>query len=216
MMKYWSRPGSVQSAVWSAAWRRAGRGRTAGSKEAEHDVTSLKQQALTQLRDQSAESLVQETGKLLKSDRYARERSAMPQRFVEQLEQMLELTESDTAKLRWGDSLSAKLWYTETLDEALLKRIERLLSQKNRRKIQAGNCCRPQPYRRPAPEAGGHGLRREPGIHAAARGGGAGRRRLPQGRDHRLFPEALFLRPPPAPAASRPAWWKAWPTAYAI
>ena len=99
-------------------------------KEAEHDVTSLKQQALTQLRDQSAESLVQETGKLLKSDRYARERSAMPQRFVEQLEQMLELTESDTAKLRWGDSLSAKLWYTETLDEALLKRIERLLSQK--------------------------------------------------------------------------------------
>ena len=34
-------------------------------KEAEHDVTSLKQQALTQLRDQSAESLVQETGKLL-------------------------------------------------------------------------------------------------------------------------------------------------------
>lgn len=99
-------------------------------KEAEHDVTSLKQQALTQLRDQSAESLVQETGKLLKSDRYARERNAMPQRFVEQLEQMLELTESDTAKLRWGDSLSAKLWYTETLDEALLKRIERLLSQK--------------------------------------------------------------------------------------
>ena len=98
-------------------------------KEAEHDVTSLKQQALTQLRDQSAESLVQETGKLLKSDRYARERSAIP-RFVEQLEQMLELTESDTAKLRWGDSLSAKLWYTETLDEALLKRIERLLSQK--------------------------------------------------------------------------------------
>ena len=47
-------------------------------KEAEHDVTSLKQQALTQLRDQSAESLVQETGKLLKSDRYARERSALP------------------------------------------------------------------------------------------------------------------------------------------
>ena len=55
----------------------------------------------------------------------------------------------------------------------MLKRIEHLLSQKTGGRFKLVTAADPQPYRRPAPEAGGHGLRREPGIHAAARGGGA-------------------------------------------
>ncbi len=99
-------------------------------KEAEHDMTSLKQQTLTELRDQSAGRLLQETGELLKSDRYEAERRAMPQRFMDQLEQMLELTDSDRAKLRWGENLSATLSCPQEPDQALVQRLEKLLEEK--------------------------------------------------------------------------------------
>ena len=99
-------------------------------KEAEHDMTSLKQQTLTELRDQSAGRLLQETGELLKSDRYEAARRAMPQRFMDRLEQMLELTDSDRAKLRWGENLSATLSCPQESDQALVQRLEKLLEEK--------------------------------------------------------------------------------------
>ena len=89
-------------------------------KEAEHDVLSLKQQAMTELRNESTETLLADTVELLKSDDYAAKRDAMPERFVKQLEEMLELTDSDSAKLRWGTALRGnyalpsrwtRLWY---------------------------------------------------------------------------------------------------------
>ena len=58
--------------------------------EASHDMLSLKQQTMTELRDESTGALLEETAKLLEGDKYAGERSTMPQRFVAQLEQMLE------------------------------------------------------------------------------------------------------------------------------
>ncbi len=98
--------------------------------EARHDMLSLKQQTMTELRDESTGALLEETTKLLEGDKYAGERSAMPQRFVAQLEQMLELTDSDKAKLRWGDELKAELFSAQTLDESLVEKVKALLENK--------------------------------------------------------------------------------------
>lgn len=98
--------------------------------EARHDMLSLKQQTMTELRDESTGALLEETTKLLEGDKYAGERSAMPQRFVVQLEQMLELTDSDKAKLRWGDELKAELFSAQTLDESLVEKVKALLEDK--------------------------------------------------------------------------------------
>ena len=98
--------------------------------EARHDMLSLKQQTMTELRDESTGALLEETAKLLEGDKYAGERSAMPQRFVAQLEQMLELTDSDKAKLRWGDELKAELFSAQTLDESLVEKVKALLEDK--------------------------------------------------------------------------------------
>ena len=98
--------------------------------EARHDMLSLKQQTMTELRDESTGALLEETTKLLEGDKYAGERSAMPQRFVAQLEQMLELTDSDKAKLRWGDELKAELFSAQTLDESLVEKVKALLEDK--------------------------------------------------------------------------------------
>lgn len=98
--------------------------------EARHDMLSLKQQTMTELRDESTGALLEETTKLLEGDKYAGERSAMPQRFVAQLEQMLELTDSDKAKIRWGDELKAELFSAQTLDESLVEKVKALLEDK--------------------------------------------------------------------------------------
>lgn len=98
--------------------------------EARHDMLSLKQQTMTELRDESTGALLEETAKLLEGDKYAGERSAMPQRFVAQLEQMLELTDSDKAKLRWGDELKAELFSAQALDESLVEKVKALLEDK--------------------------------------------------------------------------------------
>ncbi len=98
--------------------------------EASHDMLSLKQQTMTELRDESTGALLEETTKLLEGDKYAGERSAMPQRFVAQLEQMLELTDSDKAKLRWGDELKAELFSAQTLDGSLVEKVKALLENK--------------------------------------------------------------------------------------
>lgn len=98
--------------------------------EARHDMLSLKQQTMTELRDESTGALLEETAKLLEGDKYAGERSAMTQRFVAQLEQMLELTDSDKAKLRWGDELKAELFSAQALDESLVEKVKALLEDK--------------------------------------------------------------------------------------
>lgn len=104
-------------------------------KEAEHDVLSLKQQAMTELRNESTETLLADTVEMLKSDDYAAKRDAMPERFVKQLEEMLELTDSDSAKLRWGDSLKGKLCSAKPLDEALVQKIRSLVDAKTEGKF---------------------------------------------------------------------------------
>ena len=113
-------------------------------KEAEHDMLSIKQQTLTELRNENTGALLTETEQLLKSEKYTQKRSEMPQRFVAQLEQMLELTDSDRAKLRWGEKLSAKLSAAQAVDQALLERIGKLLDDKTQGKFSLETEIRPE------------------------------------------------------------------------
>lgn len=96
-------------------------------KQTEQDILSLKQQALIELKDESSSGMIAEAGELLRSEQYAAARKAMPERFAAQLEQMLELTNSDRAKLRWGEELKATLTSAEAISAGLQERICRLV-----------------------------------------------------------------------------------------
>lgn len=98
-------------------------------REARQDALSLRQQTMVEMRDENTEALLKDAGELLKGEDYAQRRSAMPEHFIEQLEETLELTDSDRAKLRWGEKLRAKLSSPETLDGELIQRLEALLSR---------------------------------------------------------------------------------------
>ena len=98
--------------------------------EADRDMLSLKQQTLMELRDESGVQLVGQAEELLKSEAYAEKRRALDRSFADKLESTLQLTASDTAKLQWGDSLSATLWYSDSVDGELLDRVNKLLSDK--------------------------------------------------------------------------------------
>jgi len=99
-------------------------------KQTEQDILSLKQQALMDLRAENAGSLIAEAGELLRSEQYAAARKAMPERFAAQLEQQLELTNSDRARLRWGEGLTATLTGAEAVSDALRARIQQTVESK--------------------------------------------------------------------------------------
>lgn len=99
-------------------------------KEAEHDAVSLRQQTMLELRDKSSGELIAQAEELLKSPEYAGKRSAMDSRFIHKLEDVLELTANDKAKLRWGGSLSAVLTFSQEPDGQLIEQIKKLLSDK--------------------------------------------------------------------------------------
>jgi F-type H+-transporting ATPase subunit alpha len=95
--------------------------------QTERDALSLKQQALKQLKDENMEGIIGEAEELLKSDEYAAARKAMPERFVNQLEGVLALTDSDRAKLRWGENLSATLTGAEPVEPELVNKVQAML-----------------------------------------------------------------------------------------
>lgn len=99
-------------------------------KAAEQEAASILRQALTRLKNESGDSLVNQAGELLKDDSFAPKRAAMESRFVHKLENMLELTPNDKAKLRWGDSLSAVLIYANSPDRQIVEQIEKLLEER--------------------------------------------------------------------------------------
>ena len=84
-------------------------------KQARQDALSRKQQVLGQLRDEKAADILAEAGELLKGEDYAQARKAMPARFLKALEQKLSLTDSDRARLRWGEGLTARLTGAEEI-----------------------------------------------------------------------------------------------------
>ena len=99
-------------------------------KQTEHDVLSLRQHILRELKNENAGAIIEEAALLLRGDGYAAARAAMPERFVERLEQLFELTASDRAKLRWGGKLSASLTGADEIDPALAARVSSLLKSK--------------------------------------------------------------------------------------
>ena len=99
-------------------------------KQTEHDVLSLRQHILRELKNENAGAIIEEAARLLRGDGYAAARAAMPERFVERLEQLFELTASDRAKLRWGGKLSASLTGADEIDPALAARVSSLLKSK--------------------------------------------------------------------------------------
>ena len=99
-------------------------------KQTEHDVLSLRQHILRELKNENAGAIIEEAARLLREDGYAAARAAMPERFVERLEQLFELTASDRAKLRWGGKLSASLTGADEIDPALAARVSSLLKSK--------------------------------------------------------------------------------------
>ncbi len=99
-------------------------------REVSQDILSLRQQTLAQLRDESGAQLIGRAEEMLKSEAYAEKRKALDRSFADKLENELQLTANDKAKLRWGDSLNATLWYYDSLEGELLGRINKLLTEK--------------------------------------------------------------------------------------
>ena len=99
-------------------------------KQTEHDVLSLRQHILRELKNENIGAIIEEAARLLRGDGYAAARAAMPERFVERLEQLFELTASDRAKLRWGGKLNASLTGADEIDPALAARVSSLLKSK--------------------------------------------------------------------------------------
>lgn len=104
-------------------------------RQTEQDIQSLKQQALIELKDEKSAGMIAEAEELLKSEQYAAARKAMPEKFAVRLEQMLELTNSDKAKLRWGEELKATLTGAEEIDAGLQEHIRRMVESKAGGKI---------------------------------------------------------------------------------
>ena len=99
-------------------------------KQTRQDALSLKRQVLGQLRDEKAEDILSEAGELLKGADYAQARRAMPARFLKALEEKLALTDSDRARLRWGEGLKATLTGAEEIDPALAGQVRALVERK--------------------------------------------------------------------------------------
>ena len=99
-------------------------------KQTRQDALSLKRQVLGQLRDEKAEDILSEAGELLKGADYAQARKAMPARFLKALEEKLALTDSDRARLRWGEGLKATLTGAEEIDPALAGQVRALVERK--------------------------------------------------------------------------------------
>ena len=99
-------------------------------KQTRQDSLSLKRQVLGQLRDEKAEDILSEAGELLKGADYAQARKAMPARFLKALEEKLALTDSDRARLRWGEGLKATLTGAEEIDPELAGQVRALVERK--------------------------------------------------------------------------------------
>ena len=99
-------------------------------KQTRQDALSMKRQVLGQLRDEKAADILSEAGELLKGADYAQARKAMPARFLEVLEQKLTLTDSDRARLRWGEGLKATLTGAEKIDPEIAGQVRALVERK--------------------------------------------------------------------------------------
>ena len=99
-------------------------------KQTRQDALSMKRQVLGQLRDEEAADILAEAGELLKGADYAQARRAMPERFLEVLEQKLTLTDSDRARLRWGEGLKATLTGAEEIDPEIAGQVRALVERK--------------------------------------------------------------------------------------
>jgi len=99
-------------------------------KQTRQDVMSRKQQVLGQLRDEKAADILAEAGELLKGEDYAQARKEMPTRFLKALEQKLTLTDSDRARLRWGEGLTATLTGAEEIDPAIAGQVHSLVEDR--------------------------------------------------------------------------------------
>ena len=99
-------------------------------KQTRQDALSMKRQVLGQLRDEKAADILAEAGELLKGADYAQARKAMPARFLNALEEKLALTDSDRARLRWGEGLKATLTGAEEIDPELAGQVRALVERK--------------------------------------------------------------------------------------
>lgn len=99
-------------------------------KQTRQDALSRKQQVLGRLRDEKAADILAETRELLKSEDYAPARKEMPARFLRVLEEKLALTDSDRARLRWGEGLTATLTGAEEIDPAIAGQVRRLVEDR--------------------------------------------------------------------------------------
>ena len=99
-------------------------------KQTRQDALSMKRQVLGQLRDEKAADILSEAGELLKGADYAQARRAMPARFLEALEEKLALTDSDKARLRWGEGLKATLTGAEEIDPEIAGQVRALVERK--------------------------------------------------------------------------------------
>lgn len=99
-------------------------------KQTRQDALSRKQQVLGRLRDEKAADILAETRELLKSEDYAPARKEMPAHFLRVLEEKLALTDSDRARLRWGEGLTATLTGAEEIDPAVAGQVRRLVEDR--------------------------------------------------------------------------------------
>ena len=99
-------------------------------KQTRQDALSMKHQVLGQLRDEKAADILAEAGELLKGADYAQARRAMPARFLTALEEKLALTDSDRARLRWGEGLKATLTGAEEIDPEIAGQVRALVERK--------------------------------------------------------------------------------------
>ena len=99
-------------------------------KQTRQDALSMKRQVLGQLRDEKAADILSEAGELLKGADYAQARKAMPERFLKALEEKLALTDSDRARLRWGEGLKATLTGAEEIDPEIAWQVRALVERK--------------------------------------------------------------------------------------
>ena len=99
-------------------------------KQTRQDALSMKRQVLGQLRDEKAADILSEAGELLKGADYAQARKAMPERFLKALEEKLALTDSDRARLRWGEGLKATLTGAEEIDPEIAGQVRALVERK--------------------------------------------------------------------------------------
>ena len=99
-------------------------------KQTRQDALSMKRQVLGQLRDEEAADILSEAGELLKGADYAQARKAMPARFLTALEEKLALTDSDKARLRWGEGLKATLTGAEQIDPEIAGQVRALVERK--------------------------------------------------------------------------------------